>query len=67
MYDFIGIKCSHRKNNKMIKKIESYARKAFSKFTTKDNYACNITRNTGNTAIWILKPKPWGSPVAHEK
>jgi len=51
MYDFIGIKCSHRKNNKMIKKIESYARKAFSKFTTKDNYACNITRNTGNTAI----------------
>jgi hypothetical protein len=65
MYDFTGIYCSHRKNNKMIKeKLKAMPRKHSVDSLQK---TCNITRNTGSTAVRILKPEPWGSPVVHEK
>jgi hypothetical protein len=50
--DYTGNKWSHRNSNENFKeKFESYARKTWNKFTTKDSYTWNITHNTESTAV----------------
>jgi hypothetical protein len=52
MYDFTGTNCSHRKNNKMIKeKLKAMPGKHSLDSIQKTKYTCNITRNTGSTAV----------------
>jgi hypothetical protein len=47
MHDHIGKNWSHRNNNKRFKeKFVRNIRKTFSRYTTKDSYSWNITRNT---------------------
>ena len=38
-------------------------RKTFNRFTTTDGCIWNITHHTESTAVWKLKPRPWGSPL----
>ena len=52
MYDYAGNKWSHWNSNKKLKeKFGRYTRKIFDRFTTKDNYAWNITHITESTAV----------------
>ena len=54
-------------NQKPKEKFGSCTRKTFDRFTTKESYTWNITRNTESTAVWSLKPERWGSPLVQEK
>jgi hypothetical protein len=52
MYDYTGNNCSHWNGNKRFKEqIGSYTRKTFNRFTAKDSYTWNITRNTESAAV----------------
>jgi hypothetical protein len=52
MYDYTGNNWSHwNSNEKLREKFGSCTRKTFDSFTTKDNYAWNITHNTESTAV----------------
>jgi len=52
MYDYISNNWSHWNSNEKLKeKFGRYTRKTFDRFTTKDSYIWNITRNTESTAV----------------
>jgi flagellar basal body rod protein FlgB len=52
MYDYAGNNWSHRNNNKRFKqKFGSRTTKTFNRFTTKDSYTWNTTRNTERSAV----------------
>jgi hypothetical protein len=52
MNDYTGNNRSHGNNNKRFKdKCGSHTRQRFNRFTTKDSYTRNITRNTESTAV----------------
>ena len=68
MYDYTSNNWSHWNSNEKLKeKSGSYTRQTFDRFTTKDSYTWNITRNGESTAVWNLKPERWGSPLFQEK
>ena len=68
MYDCTGNNWSHWNSNEKLKeKFGSCTRKTLDRFTTKNSYTWNITRNTESTAVWRLKPERWGSPLVQEK
>ena len=59
---------SQRNSKKCLKKnFEAISYRTFNKFTTKDSYTRNITRNAESTVGWNLKPERWGSPSFQEK
>jgi hypothetical protein len=45
------------------KDLESITGKTFNRFTIKDSCTCNITHNTGSTAVHGR----WGSPLVQKK
>jgi len=52
MYDYTSNNWSHWNSNEKLKeKFGSCTRKTFNRFTTKDGYTWNITRNTESTAV----------------
>ena len=52
MYDYTSKNRSHwNSNGKLKEKFGSCFRKTFDRFTTKDSYTWNITRNTESTAV----------------
>jgi hypothetical protein len=52
MNDYTGNNRSHGNNNKRFKdKCGSHTSQTFNRFTTKDSYTMNITRNTESTAV----------------
>ena len=52
MYDCTSNNWSHWSSNETLKeKFGSCTRKTFDRFTTKDGYTWNITRNTESTAV----------------
>ena len=52
MYDYISNSWSHWSSNEKPKeKFGSCTRKTFDRFTTKDSYTWNITRNTESTTV----------------
>ena len=66
-YDYTSNSWSHwHSNEKLKEKFGSCTRKTFDSFTKKDSYTWNITHNTGSTAVRILKPERWGSPLVQE-
>ena len=68
MYDYTSNNWSHwNSNEKLKKKFGSCTRKTLDRFTTKDTYTWNITRNTESTEVWSLKPERWGSQLVQEK
>ena len=67
MYDYTSNSWSHWNSNEKLKeKYGSCTRKTFRRFTTKDSYTWNITRNTGSTAVCSLKTERWESPLVQE-
>jgi hypothetical protein len=68
MYGHTGNNWSDRNGNKRFKgNFVSHSSKTFNRVTTKDSCTWNITRNTGSTAVWNLKPERWGSPLVKEE
>ena len=52
IYGYTSNIWSQQNSNKWFKeKFGSYTRKTFSRFTTKDNYTLNITRNMESIAV----------------
>jgi len=52
MYYYTGNNWIHwNGNEKLQKKFGKYSRKTLDRFTTKDSYTWNITRNTESTAV----------------
>ena len=68
MYDYTRNNWSNWNSNKKLKeKFLSCTRKTFDRFTTKDSYTWNITRNPESTAVCSLKRERWGSSLVQEK
>jgi hypothetical protein len=52
MYDYTSNNWSHWNSNEKLKEIfGSGTKETFDRFTTKDSYTRNITRNTESTAV----------------
>ena len=64
MYEYTSNNLSHwNSNEKPKEKFGICTRKTFDRFTIKDSYTWNITRNTVSTAVRSLKPERWRSPL----